>query len=85
MVGCDHSRVSHRLNHPTEFFAHPTQVNYLKLTEQYGDSVLASLRENGQLSLKRVNSKAKEALGDGVWSPDLKIKVRVCGFWGGGL
>lgn len=50
-------------------------MNYLRLTEQYGDRVLASLRENGQLSLKRVNSKAKEALGDGVWSPDLKIKV----------
>lgn len=54
-------------------------MNYLKLTEQYGDRVLASLRENGQLSLKRVNSKAKEALGDGVWSPDLKIKVCLSG------
>ncbi len=50
-------------------------MNYLKLTERYGDRVLASLRENGQLSLKRVNRKAKEALEDGVWSPDLKIKV----------
>jgi DNA-directed RNA polymerase len=54
---------------------HHPQVNYLKLKERYGDRVLASLRENGQLSLKRVNRKAKEALGDGLWSPDLKIKV----------
>lgn len=50
-------------------------MNYLRLKDQYGERVLSSLRENGQLSLKRVNRKAKEALHDGVWAPDLKIKV----------
>lgn len=50
-------------------------MNYLRLTERYGDRVLASLRENGQLSLKRVNRKAKEALSDGMWPLDLKAKV----------
>ncbi len=52
-----------------------TEVNFLRLTETYGDRVLNTLRENGTISLKRVNRKAKEALEDGLWHPDLKIKV----------
>jgi len=52
-----------------------TEVNFLRLSETYGDRVLNILRENGMISLKRVNRKAREALEDGVWRADLKIKV----------
>jgi len=52
-----------------------TEVNFLRLTETYGDRVLNTLRENGTISMKRVNRKAREALEDGLWHPDLKIKV----------
>jgi DNA-directed RNA polymerase len=52
-----------------------TEVNFLRLTETYGDRVLNNLRDNGMISMKRVNRKAREALEDGLWHPDLKIKV----------
>ena len=52
-----------------------TEVNFLRLTETYGDRVVNTLRENGTISMKRVNRKAREALEDGLWRPDLKIKV----------
>jgi len=51
------------------------KVKCLRLQEKYGKSILSKLRQNGILSIKRINGTARTALEDGYWSQDLRAQV----------
>lgn len=50
-------------------------MNCLKLQQKYGKGVMQRLKEDGTLSIKKVNKTARQALEDGIWMYDLKLQV----------